>query len=96
MEKTYADFSERRAKAVLSKDRPRYDGASIDLLMYRWRLGKVDAALEILNSIELMNMLGDPADYILENVMFKLQVMADHNLRLMEGDKDGQRESDHN
>lgn len=96
MEITYADLSARRTKAVLSEARPSYLGASLDLLMYRWRLGRVDAALEILNSIELMNMLGDPAEYILENVMFKLQVMADQNLRVMEGDNDGQRESDHN
>ena len=96
MEITYADLSERRTKAVLSEDRPSYDGASIDLLMYRWRLGKVDAALDILNYIELMQMFDDPADYILENVIFRLKVMADHNIRVMEGDNDGQRESDHN
>lgn len=95
MEKTYADLSARRSKSVLSQDRPRYSGVSLDLLMYRWRLGQVDAALELLNSIELMKMFDDPAEYILENVIYKLQFMADHNLRMMEGENNGQGESDH-
>lgn len=95
MEKTYADLNARRNKSVLSQDRPSYAGVSFDLLMYRWRLGQVDAALELLNSIELMKMFDDPAEYILENVIYKLQVMADHNLRMMEGENNGQGESDH-
>ena len=96
MEITYADLSKRKTNAVFSQDRPSYLGASLDLLMYRWRLGQVDAALDVLNSIELMKMFDDPAESILEYVIVKLQIMADHHLRIMEGDNDGQGESDHN
>ena len=96
MEKMYADLSARRNKSVESQNRPSYTGAPFDLLMYRWRLGQVDAALEVLNSIELMKMFDDHEADILEYVIEKLQIMADHNLRMMEGENNGQGESDHN
>lgn len=96
MEKMYADLSARRNKSVESQNRPSYAGAPFDLLMYRWRLGQVDAALDVLNSIELMKLFGNPADDILKNVINRLQIMTDHNLRIMEGENNGQRESDHN
>lgn len=99
MEKTdsyLADLNERRFNAMLSDNRPSYDGASYDLLMYRWRLGLVDAALDVLMSIDIMKAFGDPADDILETVINKLHFVADHSLRMMEGENNGQGESDHN
>lgn len=96
MENTYADLSARRNRVVSSDNRPSYAETSIDLLMYRWQLGKVDAALDLLNSVEIMKMLDDPAEYILESLIDRLQVMAEYSLRMMEGVNNGQRESDHN